>query len=356
MKNTTLTKSYDGEDVYVGIDVHKKNYVVVVRVKQTIVKKWTTAAKPDALAQQLRKYFEGGILHSVYESGFSGFVLHRVLTESGIDSIVVQAASVEVAAYDRVKTDKRDAAKLAQQLEAGRLRGIRVPSEAQEQHRLLSRTREQLVQERAAVKQKIRMKAHQFGLIDPDERREMSPKLVSELLKRSPSEAFTITVEAHWQIWQALDQQIEKLVKLLKQQAQTDANEKVYRSVPGVGLISGRVLSNELGDMSEFSNERKLFSYTGLTPSEQSSGEQIHRGHITKQGNRHLRGLLIEIAWRAIGKDSTLLTFFERLYPRIGRKKAIIAVARKLLGKIRAAFRKGELYQLDYPANSIATS
>ena len=151
MKNTTLTKSYDGEDVYVGIDVHKKNYVVVVRVNQTIVKKWTTAAKPDALAQQLRKYFEGGILHSVYESGFSGFVLHRVLTESGIDSIVVHAASVEVAAYDRVKTDKRDAAKLAQQLEAGRLRGIRVPSEAQEQHRLLSRTREQLVQERAAV-------------------------------------------------------------------------------------------------------------------------------------------------------------------------------------------------------------
>ena len=272
------------------------------------------------------------------------------------ESRLARSLASDADAGSLVKTDKRDAAKLAQQLEAGRLRGIRVPSEDQEQHRLLSRTREQLVQERAAVKQKIRMKAHQFGLIDPDERREMSPKLVTELLKRSPSEAFTITVEAHWQIWQALDKQIQKLVRRLKQQAQTDANEKVYRSVPGVGLISGRVLSNELGDMSEFSNERKLFSYTGLTPSEQSSGEQIHRGHITKQGNRHLRGLLIEIAWRAIGKDSTLGAFFERLYPRMGRKKAIIAVARKLLGKIRAAFRKGELYQLDYPVNSIAAS
>ena len=62
------------------------------------MKKWTTAAQPDALAQQLLKYFRGGMIHSVYESGLSGFVLHRVLTESGIDSIVVHAASVEIAA------------------------------------------------------------------------------------------------------------------------------------------------------------------------------------------------------------------------------------------------------------------
>ena len=163
MKNKTLLQSYDGQEIYVGIDVHKKSYVVVVRVNQTIVKKWTTAAKPEDLAQQLLKYFAGGQIHSVYEAGFSGFVLHRVLTEAGIDNIVVHAAAVEIAVHHRVKTDKRDAAKLAEQLEAGRLRGIRIPSVDLEHRRLLSRTREQLVRERAAVKQKIRMKAHQFG-------------------------------------------------------------------------------------------------------------------------------------------------------------------------------------------------
>ncbi len=349
MKTTTLARSYNGVDVYVGIDVHKKTYVVVVRVNQTIVKRWVTAANPTALAQQLLKYFAGGRIHSVYESGFSGFVLHRALESADIDSIVVHAAAVEIAAHNRVKTDKRDAAKLAEQLEAGRLRGIRVPSEAQEQNRLLSRTREQLVRERAAIKQQIRMKAHQFGLIAPDERREMSHQFVQELLDQSPSEAFRVTVEAHWHIWKALDLQIKKLVAQLKQQAQTDTNEAIYRSVPGVGLISARVLSNELGDMAEFQNERCLFSYTGLTPSEDSSGDTVHRGHITKQGNRHLRGILIEIAWRAIGKDPALGSFFERLHPRIGRKRAIIAVARKLIGKVRAAFRKGETYQLGYP-------
>jgi transposase len=348
MKNTTPIQSYDGEHIYVGIDVHKKTYVVVARVGQTIVKKWSTAAKPVDLAAQLLKYFKGGMIHTVYEAGFSGFVLHRTLKRQGIDNIVVHAAAVEVAVHQRVKTDKRDADKLSAQLEAGRLRGIRVPGEDQEQQRLLSRTRAQLVQERAAIKNQIRMKAHQFGLIAPDDRREMSHQMVKELLICSCCEEFKIAVQAHWQIWQALDEQINHLAIQLQQQAHSDPYEAIYRSAPGVGAISARVLSNELGDMSAFANERQLFSYTGLTPTEHSSGEQVHRGHISKQGNRYLRGILLEIAWRAIRKDPDLQQFFERLHPRTGKKRAIVAVARKLIGRIRAAFRKGERYQTGY--------
>lgn len=118
-----------------------------------------------------------------------------------------------------------------------------------------------------------------------------------------------------------------------------------------MGRISARVLSNELGDLSRFANERQLFSYTGLTPSEHSSGEQKHRGAITKQGNRHLRGILMEVAWRAIRQDPALARFFERLYPRTGKQRAIVAVARKLIGRIRSAFRKAELYQNDYESS-----
>ncbi|MEM6256186.1 MAG: IS110 family transposase [Cyanobacteria bacterium P01_D01_bin.156] len=352
MKTTTPSKSYDGEDIYVGIDVHKRTYVVVVRVSQTIVKKWTTASYPSAFANQLLKFFKGGTIHTVYEAGFSGFGLHRALKGVGIDSVVVHPAAVEVAAHSRVKTDKRDASKLSEQLEAGRLKGIYIPSEVQEQARLLSRTREQLVHARSRVKQQIRAKAHQFGLIAPEDSREMSARVFQELLERSPNEVFTIAIEALWQIWQALDHQINHLVDQLKRQATEDTNEATYQSVPGVGPISARVLSNELGDMSQFKNERSLFSYTGLTPSEHSSGDHVRRGHITKQGNRHLRGILLEIAWRAVRQDPTLTAFFDRLHPRIGKKRAIIAVARKLIGKIRAAFRKGEHYQLGYPGES----
>lgn len=352
MKNTTPPPSYDGEQIYVGIDVHKKTYVAVARVGQVVVKKWSTTAQPIEFAQQLLKYFAPGEIHTAYEAGFSGFGLHRELVSQGIDSIVVHAAAIEIAAHNRIKTDKRDADKLSVQLQAGRLRGIRIPSLEQENRRLLSRTREQLVEHRAALKNQIRMKAHQQGLIAPDDKREMSHAFVKELLNRSKSAEFTATVQALWQIWQTLDEQVNQMAIELKQQAQNDPYEATYRSAPGVGPISARVLSNELADMSAFSNERQLFSYTGLTPTEHSSGEQVHRGRISKQGNRHLRAILIEIAWRSLSKDPDLEKFFERLHPRIGSQRAIIAVARKLIGKIRAAFRKGELYQMGYDTHS----
>jgi transposase len=98
--------------------------------------------------------------------------------------------------------------------------------------------------------------------------------------------------------------------------------------------------------MSQFANERQLFSYTGLTPSEHSSGQATRKGHITKQGNSHLCAILIELAWRALRKDPALAQHYHQLRARAGGKRAIVVVARKLIGRIRAAFRKGELYLL----------
>jgi transposase len=180
MKNTEQT-SYTGKEVFIGIDVHKKSYSVVARCDKEVVKKWTTAASPKELSQQLQKYFSGALVYSVYEAGFSGFALHRELVKHGINNIVVHAASIEVAVNDRVKTDKRDAQKMAALLEAGRLKGNHIPTESEEQRRMLTRTRQQLVEERTASKNKIRMKFHQLGLIEYDENRPMSHKLVKEL-------------------------------------------------------------------------------------------------------------------------------------------------------------------------------
>lgn len=348
MKQVTPKPSYIGKDVFVGIDVHKRTYSVVARVDKAIVKKWTTSAIPSVLAQQLLKYFDNAKIYTAYEAGFSGFALHRELIKHGINNIVVHAAAVEVAANDRVKTDKRDAQKLAALLEADRLQSIRIPSLEQEQHRLLSRTREQLVKDRTAIKNRIRMKFHQMGLIEYDENRHMSHKLVKELLEGSPSEEFSVVINSCCQIWKSLDEQIKALESHLQQQAEVDPYEPVYRSSPGIGALSSRILSNELGNMSQFKNERQLFSYTGLTPSEYSSGDKIRKGSISKQGNSRLRAILTEAAWRAIHEDQALADFFESLYPRTGKKRAIVAVARKLIGRIRAAFIKGVNYEIGY--------
>lgn len=346
-KQNSSQISYSDKDVFVGLDVHKKTYAVVARVEGEIVKRWTTVASPSKLVEQLLKYFQDGRIHTAYEAGFSGLSLHRELGKNGIHNLVVHAAGVEVAVSDRVKTDKRDAAKLASLLESNRLKGIRVLTEAEENHRQLSRTRQQLVEERTAIKNKIRMKFHQLGVIAADENQAMSHRWVEALLNRISSKEFTLAIEAYSHIWKALDEEIAKLEKALKQQAKEDPNESTYRSAPGVGPLSARILSNELGDMSQFQNERQLFSYTGLTPSEYSSGENIRKGHITRQGNSRVRAILVEVAWRAIGEDQALATFFTKLFPHTGKKRAIVAVARKLIGRIRAAFQHGELYQID---------
>ena len=89
---------------------------------------------------------------------------------------------------------------------------------------------------------------------------------------------------------------------------------------------------------------------------EYSSGENIRKGHITRQGNSRVRAILIEVAWRAIKKDKVLAAFFDRLYPRTGKKRAIVAVARKLIGRIRAAFEHGETYCLGYQAPRVLSS
>lgn len=345
--NSSLKKpSYTGKDVFIGIDVHKRTYSVVSVVEGIVVKKWQTVAEPEQLARQLRSYFPEANLHTAYEAGFSGFVLHRRLEEAGIKNIVVNPASIETTVYNRVKTDKRDALKIASLLEAGRLKGIKVPSEKEEAQRLLTRTRQQLIEERTAVKNKLWMKCHQIGLIAADEQRRMSHKLVQELLEKSPLQELNLVLEAYWQVWKVLDAQIKKLDAELKQQAQSDPNEKIYRSAPGIGPLGARILSNELGDMSQFNNERQLFSYTGLTPCEHSSGDSTRRGHITRQGNSRVRWVLCEAAWRAIRKDKDLKEYFERLYPRTGKKKAIVAVSRKLIGRIRSAFRQDHPYRL----------
>ncbi|SRR6266568_2889581 len=131
--------SYAGERVYVGVDVHKETYTVTCVCHTQRVKTATVPAEPASLAASLLRWFPGATRASAYEAGFSAFVWHRALTQAGITNIVVNPASIAVAANDKVKTDRRDSKRLAIDLADGRLRGISIPTEAEELARLLPR-------------------------------------------------------------------------------------------------------------------------------------------------------------------------------------------------------------------------
>jgi transposase len=337
-----------GKKVYVGMDVHKKTYAVTAICEGAIVKRDTMRADPGGMVRYLNKHFPGAEIYSVYEAGFCGFGLHRVLIAGGIKNIVVNPASIEVAANDKVKTDRRDSKKQAEQLSRGALKGIYIPTEAEEFARVLSRTREQVVTQRARVATQIKSKLHYFGKMAFDDKRVISESYLKEVEQMSLAEELSYGLGLLMAQWRFLTQQLKGIVQKLEEQAAKDeALERVYRSVPGIGPTISRVLSNELGDLSKrFANERALFCFTGLTPSEHSSGDAVHRGHISRQGSSRIRNYLIETAWRAIEKDSALAQIFERIAKTRGRKRAIVAIARKLIGRIRACFKQGYTYQV----------
>jgi transposase len=343
------TTSYEGKQVYIGLDVHREFFVASCICEGVVVKRCRMPGTAEAVVALVRKEFPGATVLAAYEAGYSGFWLHRKLEAAGVSCIVVHVNSIEVSSRDMVKTDKRDSLKIAEQLAVGRLRGIRVPSVEEEQKRLLTRTREQLMRKKRRVMVQIRMRLHYFGLF---------PESITGRLKLSDVTYILVSLEGELQRtigmlrdeWRHLAGQIKEIDRILVEEGKNDPLDAVYRSVPGIGSLIARVLSSELGDMSQFPNERALFSFTGLTPTEYSSGGHICRGHISRQGNTRLRHMLVEASWKAVRKDPVLKEYYVKLSERAGKKRAIVAVARKLIGRIRAALRKHEQYQLGYQA------
>lgn len=338
--------SYAGKRVYIGIDVHRAFFVASCICDGSVVKRCRVPASGQAVILLISKWFSGSEVRTCYEAGYSGFWLHRELESAGIKNIVVHAAAIKVAANDRVKTDKRDSLKMAQQLWAGQLRGVRVPGIEEEYCRVVVRTREQLVRARRRVQVQIRMRLHQFGLVPAGLCGVLSLKEARRIIESIGGE-LRFCLERLCSVWGHLECELKRINRQLVEQARLDPLDALYRSVPGVGPLTARVLSNELGDMSQFPKIKALYSFTGLTPGEYSSGNSVHRGHISRQGSSRLRYVLVEAAWKAIRKDGSLLRQFERIAKRSGKKRAIVAVARRLAGRIRAVVREHRGYMVE---------
>jgi transposase len=346
----TNKRDYIGKMVYMGIDVHKKTYCCVSVCEGEVVKRNTMPSNPEGLLAYIHNFFPEAKIQTAYEAGFSGFHLHRYLVDNGINNIVVHPASIEVSARDRVKTDKRDALKIAVQLSTHRLKGIFIPSLEQESKRSVSRLRTNFWQLRQQVGAKFKSLLVTQGLVNRNDDTRLSQKWITQKLleieKGNYQKDFLYSAKFYAKEWEDLTTKLKEICKELKKQADGEKSiHTIYESVPGIGLIHARQLANELGDMRQFRNEKKLFSYTGLTPSEYSSGEYVRQGHISRQGRSVLRKILVEASWTAITKDPSLREVYNRLSHR-GGKRAIVGVARRLVGRIRSCLLNGILYEI----------
>jgi transposase len=340
-------KDYTGKTVFVGIDVHKKTYSVTCICDKAIVKRDTLKANEEGLVSYLNKYFPNATIKTVYEAGFSGFVLHRFLLSQGIENIVVHAASVEVSSRDRVKTDKRDSLKLATQLSDGRLTGIHVPDKLREAYREVSRMREKMAKDKRRTGNRLKSLLIRHGLLGADDEETVSLKWLEKVADYECDPRIKYCIQVCIDKWRFLNDKIKEIDAELQRQAEADKElERVYRSAPGIGPVHARILANELEDMKHFPNENELFSFTGLTPCEYSSGEHKRLGHISRQGRSILRKVLVQAAWRAIYKDPSLMTIFDRVSKKSGKKWAIVGIARRLAGRLRSCLNTDSLYTL----------
>jgi transposase len=144
-----------------------------------------------------------------------------------------------------------------------------------------------------------------------------------------------------------LTELIKKQTKVLEELSQTRIYKErvaILRTVPGIGLIAAMELLLELQDVGRFRRADQLAAYVGLTPSQYSSADKVRMGRITGIGKSHLRGTLVEVAWRLIGKDRAMRRKYDRVKMRSGSKRAIIAVARITLLRTRRMLLDGTPY------------
>lgn len=338
---------YTGKTIFVGIDVHKKTYSVTAISDGMVVKHDTIKANPNGLITYLKKRFGSGKIKTAYEAGFSGFHLHRLLEAAGIENLVVHAAGIETS-NSRVKTDKRDSLKIATHLSEGKLRNVYIPTVEREGKRTITRLRETFTRERSRIGNQIKSLLFTQGLISADCNKKVSASWIRSLSAWEMTTEIRFVIEKFSEMWLAFDLKIKEINAEIKKQALEDRIiDLTYQSAPGIGATTARILANELEDMQHFKNARQLFSYIGLTPSEHSSGENTRQGHITKQGKPLLRKILVQAAWVTIRHDKELQAIYERIAHKSGAKRAIIAVARRLIGRVRACFRTGELFRTE---------
>jgi transposase len=344
-KGTELARN---KVVDIGIDVHKESWQVTARAEREEVFHGRLPSQYHAL-RRLFDRFPGCTIKIAYEAGPCGFWLYDKLTADGIEAIVVPPSLIPVESGNRVKTDKRDSRKLAHLLERNMLKRVYVLSEEDRADRELVRTRRQILEHRSDVLRQIKSKLLFHGIKIPVScARTWTQKYVNWLKGLTFSnEQLRLAFDYLIELCEYLTAQligISKQVVALARSGKYSEKVQLLRSVPGIGTLIALEMLMELQDVERFSSADKLSAYIGLTPSEYSTGQYVRQGRITRCGNKRVRTCAVEACWILITRDPLVRKKYDRLKRMKGAKRAIIAIARNLMVRIRRILLNNEPY------------
>ena len=286
--------------------------------------------KHDGEAQTFYRRLHGQRVRVGMEATGHARWFERLLSECGIELWVADAAQVRAATRRKQKTDKRDAELLLELLSDGRLEKMRVhmPTPAERDARRLVLHRHRLVQMRTRVMNQLQAIALNEGL---RKKRALWTKAGREQLLQLDLMPWAATArEDLLGLLDGLNRRIAELDRAVEREAEVRPEVRRLRTQPGVGPIVGLLYVLTILDATRFATSRQVASYLGLIPTERSSGERQRLGHLTKQGNAVLRGLLTEAAHIAVRYDADWRRQYVRLAMKKNRSIAAVAMARKL--------------------------
>jgi len=339
--------------LYVGIDVHKRQWSVSIFTSVIHHKTFSQAPRPEVLKVYLDKYFNDYQVICAYEACKFGFWIHRRFSAMGYQCLVVNPADIPTTNKESSeKTDPIDSRKIAKALQAGLLRAIHVPSEATIGERQLFRYRKKLWSDLVRVKNRIKDKLLFNGIDIPSEYDNpyWSKGFLSWLKSvEFPSSKTRLTLDFLLEQYEFIYRhflkvsiEVRKLHKLPKYKA--DASR--LRQIPGIGPLTSVQLLIEIEDINRFKNFNHFNGYIGLKPMVHSSGERDTKGYMTYRSHHALRSSLVECAWTAVQRDPVMLQTYEELVKKHTKKRAIVKIARKLASRVYRVLKQKEDYEI----------
>lgn len=351
---------------FIGLDVHKDSIVIAVAengrepayVHSEIPNDWCI------LRKTLKRLASGRLLRCCYEAGPCGYGLYRKMKEAKIDCILVAPSLIPVQSGNRIKTDRRDARKLAHFLRSGDLTEIFIPDEEAEAIRDLERAREDAKKAQHVARRQLGnfLLRHDRRWNDSNWTRKHLDWIRRQKFQHQAQQRVLVDY------LKSVDEATEREEQLVKDLAELVRQTELYplitalQAFRGIRLITAVTIAAELVDLQRFGSPRQLMAFLGLVPSEHSSGLTQRRGKITRTGNTHVRRILVEAAWsyhyqprmskailarnKGVSPGVQRLAWkaqkrlHKRLYYLINKgkssQKAITAVARELAGFIWA--------------------
>lgn len=349
-------------DVFSGLDVDKKSISATFLEHNGNMRAIRIPHDVKNLIGYVTHHYSRQSVAFAYEAGPTGFRLYDELTKHGYFCLVTSASNIPTAKGQRVKTNRLDSQKISLNLRGGQLKPVHVPTETYRHLRHLTQLRDTFVKQMKTTKCRIKSLLLYEGIPFPEAPLSSgwSSGVINELQSLHCLPPVRFKLDRLLLSLKFFHSNILETTREIRTFCRNDvelkSNIEYLKSISGIGWATASQLLARIGDWRELKRVEQLGSFLGLVPRENSTGDDVNRGSITRLGDSRLRNKLIQCAWISIRRDPQLREFYRRIFNRhhnrYAARKAIVAVARKLTTRIFAVLSEQRNYEVRQTINS----